>query len=78
MHRMERTGTWHRPFPRDRTGQASLEYVVVLCAFLAMVVALIALWRWLSAGGLLGTALGSASHSIDAGLVDALQDVLLF
>ncbi|MFC2705968.1 hypothetical protein [Olsenella profusa] len=55
-----------------------MEYVVVLCAFLAMVVALIALWRWLSAGGLLGTALGSASHSIDAGLVDALQDVLLF
>ena len=78
MHRTERTGTWHRPFPHDQTGQASLEYVVVFCAFIALVAAFVALWKWLSAGGLLGKALDAASHAIDAGLVDALQDVLLF
>lgn len=78
MHRVERTGMSHRPMSCDQTGQASLEYVVVFCAFLAMVVALIALWRWLSAGGLLGKALAASSHSTDAGLVNALQDALLF
>lgn len=78
MQRVERAGMSCRPFPCDQTGQASLEYVVVFCAFLAMVVALIALWRWLSAGGLLGKALAAASHSADAGLVNALQDALLF
>lgn len=78
MQRVGRTGMPHRPFPCGQMGQASLEYVVVFCAFLAMVVALIALWRWLSAGGLLGKALAAASHATDGGLVDALQDALLF
>ena len=63
---------------RDDRGQSTLEYALVLFSFLALVGALAALWGAARDGRLLGLAVDAASHSLSAGLVAALQDVLAF
>lgn len=63
----------------SRDGQASVEFAVVVVAFLAVGVALAALWRWASAGGLARLAEGAASHAFsEGGVAGALADVLSF
>lgn len=60
-------------------GQASVEFAVVVVAFLAVGMALAALWHWASAGGLARLAEGAASHAFsEDGVAGALADVLAF
>ncbi|HIZ46568.1 MAG TPA: hypothetical protein IAA19_06060 [Candidatus Olsenella pullistercoris] len=60
----------------DERGQATVEYLVVLGAFLAMLLALGALWRAGSEGDLVQLAADSASHGLGQGTVPLLKDVL--
>lgn len=54
-------------------GQATLEYLVVAVAFLALVVALGVLWRFATGEGFALIVASSASHSLSVeGVVDAL------
>lgn len=59
---------------RGEDGQASVEYVAVGVALVALIAACAVLWRFGSEGGFLRIAQSHASHAIDAegGLVDAL------
>lgn len=64
---------------RGTRGQSTVEYAVVLLAFLAMVAALAALWHAGREGRLLRLVVSAASHLLGGG--DALgsaNDVLLF
>lgn len=56
------------------TGQASVEYLVVGLAFMALMGALAALWRFIAAGGLSAFMQAGASHALESagGLFDAL------
>lgn len=63
---------------RDDQGQSTLEYALVLISFLALVVALGAVWHAARDGRFVTLAVESASHSLSAGLVAVLQDVLAF
>ena len=62
----------------EERGQSTVEYALVLGAFLAMAVALAALWRFLGQGTGTDIAARVASHGLGAGTVAALQDVLLY
>lgn len=60
-------------------GQATLEYVLVLFAFLSLVVAMATLWRATNGGVLVREAHHGASHGMQKGLdADVLQDVLAY
>lgn len=59
-------------------GQTSLEYLLLLSAFLISIVTLLALWKLWSSGDVLSNALRVSSHLLDAGLAGALKDVLLY
>jgi hypothetical protein len=59
-------------------GQSTVEYALVLFAFLASVVALAKVVDWASSGGLFSSVTSAGSHSIGEGLLKALQDVLLY
>ena len=63
---------------RSQGGQGSVEYALVLLAFIAACAALAALWHETQDGLLLESALGSASHSLDQGLVEASKDLVLY
>jgi hypothetical protein len=64
---------------RTTSGQSTLEYALVLLAFLATVATLGLLWHAGKDGGLLRLALKTASHLFDAESGDLyLQDILLF
>lgn len=67
-----------RPPLAEERGQSTVEYALVLGAFLAMAVALAALWRFLGQGVAADIAARAASHVLGAGTVAALQDVLLY
>lgn len=69
----------HRGDCRQQAGQSSVEYALVLFAFMASVVALCALWRAASGGGLLGLAVRHASHTFDGSLsIGLMQDVMAY
>lgn len=58
---------------RDERGQATVEYAVILGAFLAVVIALGTLWRAMDDGTFLEHALSAASHHLQlsaAGVID--------
>lgn len=59
-------------------GQASVEYALVLLAFLASVVALAALWHAGRDGALVERAVEAASHSFASGLVGGAKDLVLY
>ena len=64
---------------RATSGQSTVEYAIVLFAFLAMVVALGSIWRAAQSGRIQSMARSSASHSLDQGLsIDFLQDVTAY
>lgn len=63
---------------RDERGQSSLEYLLVLLAFAAMVAALAALWRAGRDGALVRLATEAASHGAGQGALGMLRDVLAF
>lgn len=63
---------------RGQRGQASVEYALVLLAFVASFVALAAIWHAARDGLLLERARDAASHSFASGLLDASKDFLLY
>ncbi len=61
---------------RGTRGQSTLEYLLIMSAFAALVVGLAALWRCAQAGKLQEIAIAATSHSAAEGVVAALKDVL--
>jgi Flp pilus assembly protein TadG len=60
-------------------GQSTVEYALVMVAFLTMVVTLGAIWQAGRDGALLELAVGAASHAAgDGGLLGAARDIALF
>ena len=59
-----------------RSGQSTLEYLLLLVAFVAMVGALALLWHAARDGRLLALATDAASHGSGGGTVSMLKDVL--
>lgn len=68
------------PWVQTRSaGQASVEFALVMLAFLAVALALAALWHWAAGGGLTQLVEGASSHVFsEGGTVDALADILAF
>ncbi|WP_455136023.1 hypothetical protein [Thermophilibacter sp.] len=66
------TGRW----VADEKGQSTVEYLLVLSAFLAVVVVLGLLWHAGRDGALVGEATRAASHGTAQGEVALLKDVL--
>lgn len=63
----------------DEAGQSSVEYALVLGAFLALVLALGLVWGVVGQGGLQRASERAASHAIEgAGAVDGIRDLVLF
>ena len=63
----------------DEAGQSSVEYALVLGAFLALVLALGLVWSIVGQGGLQRASERAASHAIEgAGAVDGIRDLVLF
>jgi hypothetical protein len=64
---------------REGSGQSTVEYAIVLAAFLAMVLALGLMWHAAKDGRLLRLAVDAASHGTGGDVtVGFLQDVALF
>ena len=64
---------------RGSSGQSTVEFAIVLFAFLCAFIALAAIWHAASEGPLQDLALGASSHSFgEGGLLGALADVLSF
>ena len=59
---------------RSRSGQASVEFLLVGLVLFAFIAGVAALWRYAANGGFSGLATGSGSHALNGagGLVDAL------
>lgn len=62
----------------SREGQSTLEYLLVLGAFVALLAALGLLWHAAKDGVLVGLATESASHGAGQGPVGMLKDVAVF
>lgn len=62
----------------NRSGQGTVEYAVVLAAFMAIVVALGALWHFLDAGTVVQHALQGASHHLQSVTAGAIGDVFQY
>lgn len=63
----------------DEAGQSSVEYALVLGAFLALVLALGLVWSVVGQGWLQRSSERAASHAIEgAGAVDGIRDLVLF
>lgn len=63
----------------SQEGQASTEYALIFCAFLAMLTVMALLWRSAHSGWREELSYAYPSHSIDEqGALPELQDILLF
>lgn len=71
---------WARRGPmREDCGQSTVEYALVLVAFLAMVLALGAVWEVVGGGGLQRASERAASHVLAGeGATGGLRDLVLF
>lgn len=64
---------------RSRRGQSTVEYALVLLAFLSMCTALAALWHVARDGRLLDLAVGASSHQLGGDdPLGAARDIVLF
>lgn len=64
---------------RGQRGQSSVEYVLVVLAFLSMVLAWGVVWHGVRDGALLDRAVGASSHQLGGGDVPgSFRDILLF
>ncbi len=61
----------------NELGQSSVEYAVIMAAFLSLVFALGSMWHALDGGILVSHALGSASHHLTGVFSGVLADVFL-
>ncbi|WP_293820576.1 hypothetical protein [uncultured Parolsenella sp.] len=59
----------------EELGQSTVEYAIVLAAFLAAVIALGAMWRIAHEGGFQRLGEKAASHVVSA---DGMRDIVLF
>lgn len=73
----ERAATVRR-IARSRGGQGTVEYALVVFAFLGLLGGLGAMWHLLDAGMLVQHALQSASHHISAVAPGAFADVFMY
>lgn len=70
---------WHMSDAEGECGQATVEYALVLCAFLATVVALGVMWHAVRDGALLRRCMEALSHRFAAsGAIGSAQDVSLY
>lgn len=60
---------------RSRSGQSTLEFLIVAMSLAAACVALAAMWRAAKDGRLLALASRNASHTMGSGVVAALKDI---
>lgn len=68
-----------RAFAGETSGQSTVEYALVLLAFLAMVLALGAVWKVAQEGGLQRLASKAASHALGGeGTLGGMRDIVLF
>lgn len=76
---MEGKGIPCAAWMRGQRGQSSVEYVLVMLAFLSMVLALAAVWHAGRDGALLGLAVDASSHRL-AGpdVLGGFRDILLY
>ena len=66
----------HDDAGRRVRGQSTVEYALVLVAFLSMILALGVVWREAQSGRLLGVARDAASHNAEGGVdLGLLQDL---
>ncbi|WP_293814260.1 hypothetical protein [uncultured Parolsenella sp.] len=64
---------------RECRGQSTVEYVLVLSAFLAMLLALGAIWKAVGAGALARLGESASSHSLSGeGALGGMRDIVLF
>lgn len=64
---------------REQTGQSSVEYALVLGAFLSVVLVLGLVWRSVGQGGLQWASERAASHAIEGETaIDGARDLVLF
>lgn len=64
---------------RECRGQSTVEYVLVLSAFLAMLLAFGAVWKAMGAGGLARLGESASSHSLlGEGMLGGMRDIVLF
>ena len=61
--------------PDEELGQSTVEYAIVLAAFLAAVIALGAMWRIAHEGGFQRLGEKATSHVVSA---DGMRDIVLF
>lgn len=61
----------------SESGQSTIEYAVVMAAFLSLVVALASLWHVLDGGVFVFHALASASHHLTGVFSGVVADVFL-
>lgn len=62
----------------ENAGQGTVEYAVILFAFLAMVAGLGAMWHAFDSGLLVEHALQSASHHVSSAAPGAFADVFMY
>ena len=68
-----------RPVDRKfQLAQGTVEYAIVLIAFLAIVIAFAYIWRAVSDGLFIEHAVQSASHHVQSGLAGVLADVFVY
>lgn len=78
---MERYRRWHKRLVRGgrrESGQSTVEFAVVMAGFLAMTVALAAMWRAFGGGLLVEHALAVASHHIQSVAPVTVVDVFMY
>lgn len=63
------------PLRREQLAQGTVEYALVLLVFMAIVGALVAMWRASADGALTATVEHAASHALD---VTGVPDIILY
>lgn len=64
---------------RGHAGQSTVEYALVLLAFMGVVGALGVVWAFVRGGGLANTTHAAASHNVDGGVsIGLLQDLACY
>ncbi|MBP3892616.1 MAG: hypothetical protein J6D34_01070 [Atopobiaceae bacterium] len=70
---------FHASLPCDGSGQSTVEYALVVMAFVAMLLAMALLWHAGRDGMLLERAIRSSSHQLGgADALGSLRDVVLY
>lgn len=62
----------------DRCGQSTVEYLLVLVAFVSLLAAFGLVWQAARSGALVGLATRAASHGAGQGLPALLKDIAVF